>query len=375
MKPNQFIKTSLFTTLMVCTLQATAQLTPGPSHGGQYPGQDYEDQTRIASAQINRNLIHGDKLLVRKLIIDLNAGDYVSSIQVEAQALQSGAYLEIIVDQTVTGRLPLSRSLSTVSLPIHLVNGVDYKRLTVRSIGQSYVRTLSVVIGDDIVDDSEPLPPLPQPPLNPHNPPHNPHYPPQNPNYPPLTPGYSNLAGFCDDYNNLQFQQAKELAYSSSGLNYDSNRSVEWALNYNRSHACGTIQEYRSRFITLKNLAYSSQGLNLDSNSSTAYALARVETVTSQQASQMQITLSAIKDFAYSSGGLNLTSQDASSVGLRWLDRQCEDQYTIQGIQSRYTQEYTFAYSSSGLNYDSNRAKEYAVNKVKYMTRCGDLFR
>lgn len=270
---------------MSCTLQATAQLTPGPSHGGQYPGQGYEDLTRIASAQINRNLIHGDTLLVRKLINGLNAGDYVASIQVQAQALQSGAYLEVIVDQTVKGRLPLSKNLSTVTLPINLVNGVDYTRLTVRSIGQTYVRTLSAVIGDD----SEQLPPLPQPPSNPH-------YPPQNPSYQPLTPGYGNsLTGFCNDYDHSQFQQAKSFPYSSNGLNYDSNRSTEWALNYNQRHACGTIQEYLSRFSALRNLAYSSSGLKMDSNAAIQYASARVETVTSQQAAQMQTTLSALK--------------------------------------------------------------------------------
>lgn len=380
MKPNQFIKTSLFTTLMVCTLQATAQLTPGPGHGGggQYPGPGYEDQTRIATAQINKNLIHGDTLLVRKLINGLNAGDYVSSIQVQAQALQSGAYLEVIVDQTVTGRLILSKNLSTVSLPIKLVNGVDYTRLTLRSIGKSYVRTLSAVIGEE----AEQLPPLPQPPSNPHYPPQNPSYPPQNPNYPPqnpgyppLTPGYNSLAGFCNDYDQSQFQQAKSFAYSSNGLNYDSNRSVEWALNYNQRHACGTMQEYTARFSALRSLAYSSSGLNMDSNAAIQYASARVETVTSQQAAQMQTTLSAIKSFAYSSNGLNLDNQAAQSIGQQWLDRQCEDQYTIQNIQSRYSQQYSFAYSSSGLNYDSNRAKEYAVNQVRNMTRCGDLLR
>lgn len=359
---------------MVCTFQATAQLTPRPSHGGgDYPG--YENQTHIASAQINRNLIHGDTLLVRKLINGLNAGDFVSSIQVEAQALQSGSYLEIIVDQTVTGRLALSKNLSRVSLPVNLVNGVDYTRLTVRSIGPTYVRTLSAVIGEG----SEPLPPLPQPPTNPHYPPSNPHYPPSNPHYPPsqppFTPGYSSLGGYCDDYNNSQFQQAKDFAYSSNGLNYDSNRSIEWALNYNRTHRCGTIQEFSSRFNALRDLAYSSNGLNLDSNSSIAYALARVETITSQQASQMKSTLIAIKNFAYNSSGLNLSSSDSESIGRQWLDRQCEDQYAIQNIQSRYAQQYNFAYSSSGLNYNSARAKEYAVNQIRYMSRCGDLFR
>lgn len=72
---------------------------------------------------------------------------------------------------------------------------------------------------------------------------------------------------------------------------------------------------------------------------------------------------------------MNLDSQSAQSIGQQWLDRQCEDQYAIQNIQSRYSQQYNFAYSSSGLNYDSNRAKEYAVNQIRYMSRCGDLFR
>lgn len=387
MKPNQFIKTGLFTTLMVCTLQATAQLTPGPSHGGQYPGQGYEDLTRIASVQLNKNLIHGDTLLVRKLLNGLNAGDYVASIQVQAQALQNGAYLEVIVDQTVKGRLVLSKNLTSVSLPINLVNGVDYNRLTLRSIGQSYVRTLSAVIGDD----SEQLPPLPQPPSNPHHPPQNPHQPPltpgypQNPNQPPLTPGYpsnpgypgygSSLAGFCNDYDHSQFQQAKNFAYSTNGLNYDSNRSTEWALNYNQRHACGTIQEYTARFNILRDIAYSSNLLNKDANSSIQYATARVETVTVQQANQMKTTLSAVINFTYSTNGLNLDSSSATSIGQQWLDRGCEDQYAVQNIQSRYSQEYNFAYSTSGLNYSSNRAKEYAINQIRYMSRCGDLFR
>lgn len=339
------LKASLITALIATSLTASAD--------SQHEGLQPQPGNRTVSVTLNQNLNHGDILQVRKLLNGLQPGDNVLSVDLMAQSRQQGAYLEIIVDNNVVGQLQLSSRLQPVSFPLNLRNGVDYQRLLVRSIGSSFVQTLYVQIGEQ--NPGEPLPPLPPPP-------------------PIYNPGPS-LGGSCDDWDHTQFQAAKALAYSADGLDMTDQQATNWALNYNQTHACGTISEYKARFVALKNLAYSANGLNMSSQDAINYALSKVETVTSAEAQLMQTTLTAIKNFAYSAKGLDLSSQESETLGRQWLERgYCEDANGVKTIAAQYQREYRFAYSSNGLNYDSVRAKEYALSHIRNMSRCSDLF-
>lgn len=374
-------------------------LAPGPLPVPQPVG------NRVAQAYIGRTLNHGDIISVRRELNDLRQGDLVKTLEGMAQGLQRGAYLEVVIDAVVIARVNLSQQMTPFRMEIRKVNGVDYQRLVLRSIGSSYVESIAAVIGEDAVppmpppiDDpgvypgnpSDPYPVDPYPPQqpDPQQPPLVPG-PPGSPNQPPLVPGppgsnpghpgyppNNSLAGYCDDYDHSQFTAAKNFAYSSNGLDLTSNGATDWALNYNQTHACYTISEYQSRFSVLKNFAYASNGLDMTARDSVQYALSKVENTSVQQAQQMQTTLSAIKTFAYASNGLDLTSADSANLARNWIDRgYCEDERGIQVMAERYRTEYNFAYSSGGLNYTSAQAKQYALDRIRNMTACGDLLR
>lgn len=165
MRPS-FINSSLLTVLLtVSATMSVAQLKPGHSHPAPMPvnvqpawGQ------RMAQIQLSQTLKHGETIQVRKVLNDLNKGDYVETLEVDARALQPGAYLEIIMDSTVISTLQISKPVRTVSAVIGKRNGIDYTRLIVRSIGQSQVEVVRAIITDD--SNTQPLPPLPPPPGN-----------------------------------------------------------------------------------------------------------------------------------------------------------------------------------------------------------------
>lgn len=300
---------------------------------------------KIAHTNLRIDLAHGQTIGVRRVLNDLIQGDFVKSIQGYAQAKQRGAYLEVIMDNVVIGRIDLSMRLNLFQVEIRKVNGIDYRTLMLRSIGATYVDSIQANISTGSAYPDLPTPPVVTPPT--------PDYPSQ-PDYPTYPPNNGSLAGYCEDYDHSQFTAAKDYAYSSSGLDLSSSQATEWALEYNKTHACNTIQEYSARFTVLKNFAYSSSGLDMSSRDAVNYALSKVETTTVYEAEQMQSTLTAIKDFAYSSSGLNLSSSEASAIGREWLDRgYCEREDSISQIAQRYKSEYDFAYSSSGLDYDS----------------------
>jgi hypothetical protein len=216
-----------------------------------------------------------------------------------------------------------------------------------------------------------PQPPVPQPPISqPPNP--QPPYPP----YPGSDPDEvqaPSLYGYCGDYDYSQFRQAKNFAYSGSGLNYDDQTATQWALNYNRTHSCNTISEYAARYRALYNFAYSGSGLNYDSYQARDYALSKVETMSVDGAQFMFQRYRAIYNFGYSGAGLNLSSYTARNLGLEWLSNFCENQNELPNITSRFRAEYNFAYSGSGLNMDSRSARIYAADRVQYMSKCGFL--
>ncbi|MEQ1722927.1 MAG: hypothetical protein ABL930_07100 [Pseudobdellovibrio sp.] len=389
-------------------------LIPGPS-GGQtsvpppYAGPQPSPQpvgNKIAQAYLARNLNHGDIISVRRELNDLMQGDLVKSLEGVAQGRQRGAYLEVVIDAVVVARVDLSPNRAPFRLEIRKVNGVDYQRLVIRSIGSSYVESIAAVIGEDAVppiapppvdDDngvypgnpndpgdiypgnpSQPPPLVPGPPGN-QNPPHQPPPlvpgPPGNSN-PVYPPNNNSLAGYCDDYNHSQFTAAKNFAYATAGLDMSADGATNWALNYNQSHACNTIEEYRARFTAIKNFAYATAGLDMSAPDATRYALDRVETINVLQIQQMQTTLTAIKNFAYASSGLDLSGPESVSIARNWIERgYCEDQYVINNMAQQYSREFNFAYSGGGLNYDKYRAKDYALSRIRQMSVCSDLLR
>lgn len=211
---------------------------------------------------------------------------------------------------------------------------------------------------DLIVVDLAPPPPVrPQPPVRPEPP-----------------PSYgTDLGGYCRDVNHTQFYEAKNFAYSPQGLNMNQDQATQWALNYNNTHACGTISEYSARFTILRGIAYSPEGFNMTGQDAARWALQLVEYTGRPEAQQMEATIKAIRSFAYSPRGLNMSSQEAGSLARRWVENRCEGTSLIRDMQARFEREYDFAYSPQGLNMTREEATRYAINRVGYMSRCGYL--
>lgn len=232
--------------------------------------------------------------------------------------------------------------------------------------------TPELTLGELPPSRPQPPPVRPQPPA-PRPQPQPPVYP-----QPPVRPGqppqqYGDLFGYCQDMDHQQFYKAKQFAYSTQGMDLMEDGAVNWALNYNNTHACGTIQEYIARFNPLRQVAYSTQGLDMTSQEAARFAENMADYVTREYALQLSQTIQAVRSFAYSTQGLDMTSQDAGLLARRWAENRCEDASVVRQIQAQFTKEYNFAYSTSGLNLTSQEAIRYAANRVAYMTRCGFL--
>lgn len=153
--------------------------------------------------------------------------------------------------------------------------------------------------------------------------------------YYPERPSYEDsLAGYCQDYNHENFYAAKEFAQDySSGLGLYTSQATEWAMDYNRTHRCNTIQEYKRRF-------------------------------------------KAILTFAtdYSNGLGQYTSQ-ARTMASQWVNNNCEGVQTIERIKQVYARELQFATSFRGLGMYTSEGRKYALRQIRPLTRCADILR
>jgi len=215
----------------------------------------------------------------------------------------------------------------------------------------------------------QPGPWHPQPPMPPQP------FPPQPPMPPQPYPG-GDLQGYCQDFDHSQFMAAKNFAYSGSGLNYSDSQATDWALRYDQTHACGTLPEYSARYSALYTYAYSGSYMNMNANDARDYALYYVERMTVPQIQYWQATFQAVYTLFYSGSYMNDNAADAVSGARVWNERgYCGDIRLIENIKAEYARQYGFAYSGSGLNYNSAQAKDYALSAVRNMTSCGDLLR
>lgn len=192
----------------------------------------------------------------------------------------------------------------------------------------------------------------------------------------PLPPvQHGSLKGFCPDHDHSNFAEAKRFAYSTSGLNMSDSAAINWALDYQRSHRCGTIQEYQARYVELKGYAYSTSFMNKSDSEAKVFALENVETTSVNEVQGWKATFPHIQSFLYSTSYLNMSSGPAALKADQWVRRYCGNQSQIDALKAEYTREYQFAYSTSGLNMSSSAATQYAIQKISRSTRCSDLFR
>jgi hypothetical protein len=233
---------------------------------------------------------------------------------------------------------------------IYIDRGINAIRVVVKSNSGAHSDTIDLVF----VSGPNPIPhPIPHP--------------------IPVQPG--NLRGYCSDSDYSQFKAAKSFAYSPSGLNLSDTAATEWALDYNRTHRCYTIEEYKARFTELKQYAYSPSYLNKSDSEAVRFALEHAEQVTVNEAREWKANFSLIQQFFYSPSYLNRSSQVAAERSDQWVRRFCGGANEISNLKSEYSKHYSFAYSPSGLNYSSERAAQYAVSKISYLTHCSDLLR
>jgi hypothetical protein len=192
----------------------------------------------------------------------------------------------------------------------------------------------------------------------------------------PMNSRRGDLSGYCRDDDHSQFMIAREFAYSGSGLNLSSNDAINWAMNYNQSHDCGTINEYKIRFNALKDYAYSGSYLNKSAQEAVTYAQERAEYTTAEEVNYNKVLFTQVKDFFYSGSYLNDNASTSVAAADEWVSRRnCGDDRVVGRIKQEYRSNYDFAYSGSGLNMNVQDAKNYAIQRIVRMTPCSDLFR
>ena len=147
-------------------------------------------------------------------------------------------------------------------------------------------------------------------------------------------------------------------------------------MRYNQTHACGTLPEYANRYTELYNYAYSGSFMNMNANDARDYALVYAERLTVPQIQQWKAVFQSVYQLFYSGSYMNDNTSDSVAGARAWNERgYCGDVQTAENIKAEYARQYGFAYSGSGLNYNSAQAKEYALNYVRGMTSCGDLLK
>lgn len=183
------------------------------------------------------------------------------------------------------------------------------------------------------------------------------------------------LRGRCYDQDHSQFMQAKSFAYSGNGLNMTDSNATQWAFDFNNSHNCGTINEFAARFNALYSYAYSGDLLNMNTINARDFALSKADTVSVQQVERMKVDFKDAFRFAYDGDKLNYNSQKSNFIARSWVERNCSDKSApLAEITNSFQREYNFAYSGSGLNMNSQNARQYALDRIRNLSACSDLF-
>lgn len=386
---------------------------------------------RMATTGYNGVVSSGTDLSVRRMLNDLRAGDYVSSIEVIAQAQTPGAALQLVIDDVIIQTVRVPAQQGYVSFVVNKRNGVDYGTLMIRADGQVYVQTVMATIQDgasvvvtaptipqpelgpgDIpapppvqpIPNRPPPPPMPQPAApgtgdRPHFPDGGPQRP-RHDNGGPRGPGDNGPRGPMD--LNLH-KQAYDFAYSSDGLDLDQNGALRYADSIaSRPGGAAYLTELRQIFSYARNnlglpttqarafaearvgtgfqnnlglytqayqFAYADEGFDLDPTSARAYA----ESIIRRGDGQSYLT-QVRSIFSYARNNLGLSKAEARSfaeakVLTNWNQN--------MGL---YTTAYQFAYADEGFDLDPTSARAYAeaiINRVDgqgYLTQVRQLF-
>lgn len=121
---------------------------------------------RMATTGYMATLNAGAELSIRRMLNDLRAGDFVTSLEVIAQAQSPGAALQLVIDDVVIQTVSVPVSQGYVSFTVNKRNGVDYGTLMVRADGQVYIQTVMATIQDGAAPIAN-VPPIMQPDLGP----------------------------------------------------------------------------------------------------------------------------------------------------------------------------------------------------------------
>lgn len=121
------------------------------------------------------------------------------------------------------------------------------------------------------------------------------------------------------------------------------------------------VSNYQAAFEQIKNFAYSSSGLDYTSASATSFADSWTKNNPCYTAPIFVKEATRLLNFAYSTSGLDYTKQASVTFTLDNVDRVCEG----ARYEEEFTQYYNFAYSRTGLDLSAVEAKKYALDKIQ----------
>lgn len=187
----------------------------------------------------------------------------------------------------------------------------------------------------------------------------------------------NDLEGVCRAPDREEWASVRQFAYEPSGLNRTSSESVAYADDFYKTHACGTFQTFKARFLALKPLAYEGQYLNMNLAESVVYALRNAERFSVSQIEQMKIDLLAAKSFFYDGSYLNMNSSASTASARAWIEDECGDAAFVARLRQEFRAVYDHAYSPSGRNMNSNDSRRVAAERIRGLVpaRCASLIK
>ncbi len=116
------------------------------------------------------------------------------------------------------------------------------------------------------------------------------------------------------------FVRIREMAYSSTGLNYLNNDAIQFATEWTNNNPCFKADEYIQTITRLKMFAYSSTGLNYLASPATSFALEKEAIFCSHYPLETEFTRHYT--FAYSATGLNMLATPARLYAMQQIERE-----------------------------------------------------
>jgi hypothetical protein len=116
------------------------------------------------------------------------------------------------------------------------------------------------------------------------------------------------------------FTRVRELAFSTSGLNYASGDVIRFVTDWTNNNPCAIADEFIRNILRLKSFVFATTDLNYASTDATRFALEKEPSFCSEY--PVESEFGRHFSFAFSTSGMNMSGTDARRYALRQIERE-----------------------------------------------------